>query len=201
MLPFLLALFLFFSLPFSLAFATNASAAPVQFGHWGTSFHVEVNGQISEYRHRYGKVESSECVDQIVNGTRVPCTFSLGAVCTVVPFHTIIINLNNGVIDDISFDDDCSLCGNDYCVDGNCAQEVSKCTSQSLYDATNTASLTDCDFKVYVSWSGTDADGVYLSSSGRRLSQFRRWSLNAVYNQASDFDTGSIPITPPSQYD
>jgi len=53
--------------------------------------------------------------------------------------------------------------------------------------------------QIYVSWAGTDSEGTYLSSSGRRLSQFRRWSLNAVYNQATSFDVGTLPTLPPEE--
>ena len=44
---------------------------------------------------------------------------------------------------------------------------------------------TDCDLKIYVSWFGTDKDGNYLISAGKRLSAFRSWSLKSAYESAS----------------
>jgi hypothetical protein len=104
--------------------------------------------------------------------------------------------MTNGVIDYLDFDDDCSLCSNDYCIDGNCAQKVTDCTSFNGVTGSGSTPNTDCSFKLYVSWSGTDAQGTYLASAGRRLSQFRRWSLNSVYNQASSFSIDQLPVVP-----
>jgi len=159
-----------------------------RFGHISTAFQIEFNGHVSPIKHRYGVIFDNTFY------TNSSGSHFGGFRCVVVPFHTIVIDLSNGVVDSITFDDDCSLCGNDYCVNGNCARDISDCTASS-----SSGAATDCDFKLYVSWSGTDSDGTYLSSSGRRLSQFRRWSLNAVYNQASDFSISDLPIEPPDE--
>lgn len=53
--------------------------------------------------------------------------------------------------------------------------------------------------QLYVSWSGTDSDGIFLSSSGKRLSQFRRWSLSSVYNQATNFNTADLAVVQPAE--
>lgn len=164
--------------------------------HWATGFQVELGGMVSSgYRHRYGMSQTSSCVDSTTGGT---CTTELSTMCTVVPFHTIVIKLSHGTLESITFDDDCSLCDTDYCVDGNCAQDIDTC--EGAANAVSGAS-TDCNFKLYVSWSGTDSEGVYLSSSQRRLSQFRRWSLRSVYNQASSLSLSDLPVASTSGYD
>lgn len=184
----------------------NTTTGWKQLGHIGTQFQVEINGFKTPTRHRYGVRTSDECTPTVdSNGNPIPdpsdpsrdlpCSFG-AAECTVVPFHTIVIHLIQGKIDYIEFDDDNTLCGNDLSIDGNCAIPISTCSSSISYDKTNTAGGTDCDFKVYVSWEGTDSENTFLTSAGRRLSQFRRWSLNAVYNQASNFDSKDLPSVP-----
>lgn len=132
---------------FALLTMQNSFSDP-RWGHIGTTFQVEVNGNKSPVKHRYNTVTSSVCVDRIVNGTRETCELTGGTICAVVPFHTLIIHMKNGVIEEIEFDDDCSLCSADHCVDGNCATDITSCTATSVYDKTNTAGETDCDFKV-----------------------------------------------------
>jgi len=78
----------------------------------------------------------------------IPCAFTGGSVCTVVPFHTIVIHLKQGELDFIEWDDDDSLCNNDHSVDGNCAIEINECRGGQSYSKTNIATSTDCDFKV-----------------------------------------------------
>ena len=175
-------------------------------GHWGTSFQVEINGIISPVQHRYGVTNDINCTDVFDSrGNRVTTECKPISMCTIVPFHTLVVKVDNGVISELEWDEDCSLCSHEYCIDGNnCASELSKCsTNGTVADGTTSTSLqrgasnVDCDFKIYVSWSGTDKDGVYLSSAGRRLSQFRRWSINSLYNQAANLDLSELPIAPP----
>jgi len=176
----------------------NTTNGYAQFGHVGTAFQVELAGFKSPVRHRYKTIQSlSRCVEQ-TDPTK-PCVQETLFTCLVVPFHTIVIKMTNGVIDGIEWDDDDSLCAADASVDGNCGIDITTCVGANTYDAANTAGSTDCDFKIYVSWSGTDSDGTYLSSSERRLSQFRRWSIQSVYNEASQINLNNLPTIPTSQ--
>ena len=124
------------------------------FQHLGSTFQVEFGGIVSDFRHRYGFVQSSECIE--VRDPNKPndltnCEFGGVAgttVCTIVPFHTIVITLDQGRVVSVEFDDDDSLCDNDHSVDGNCAQDITSCTTSNVYTKGNTAKATDCDFKV-----------------------------------------------------
>lgn len=120
------------------------------FQHIGSTFQVEFGGVVSEYRHRYGYVQSTACIDVIDPVTKkvTDCVFNGGTICTIVPFHTIVITLKQGKVESVEFDDDDSLCNNEHSVDGNCAQEISSCTTSTTYSKDNTAKATDCDFKV-----------------------------------------------------
>jgi len=176
----------------------NSTKGYQQLGHLGTTFQMELNGIQSPYRHRYGVATEFSCLEDPTNPS-APCVGQNAATCLVVPFHTIVIKVDQGVIQEIKWDDDDSLCDNDHSVDGNCGIDINTCHASESYGKENTATSTDCDFKVYVSWSGTDKEGTFLSSSQRRLSQFRQWSLSAVYNQASNFNTGDLPTIPTSE--
>jgi hypothetical protein len=176
----------------------NSTTGYQQLGHLGTTFQLELNGIQSPYRHRYGVATEFSCLEDPTNPS-APCVGQNAATCLVVPFHTIVIRVDQGVIQEIKWDDDDSLCDNDHSVDGNCGIDINTCHASESYGKENTATSTDCDFKIYVSWSGTDKEGTFLSSSQRRLSQFRQWSLSAVYNQASNFNTGDLPTIPTSE--
>jgi hypothetical protein len=180
---------------FSLCSAFNDST----WRHIDTAFQVEVNGLSSGVKHRYSTSTGSGYVFPTINGTvdRSQQVQLDASTCIVVPFWTIVLNVDQGTLTSVEFDDDCSLCDTDHCVDGNCAQEVTSCSGQVQYE--NQFSTTaDCDFKLYVAWSGTDSDGNYLSSASRRLSQFRRWSIRSAYNSASQINGDALGLAPPS---
>jgi len=106
--------------------------------------------------------------------------------CTmVVPFWNIIIDVDGGTPIDMRWDDDCSLCDSDHCIDGNCAVDITACT---IYGGD-----TNCDIKVYVAWAGTDADGFYFTSQDRTLSSFRQWSITGAFNSATNFLPNTLP--------
>mmetsp|Transcript_9032 Transcript_9032/g.14794 ORF Transcript_9032/g.14794 Transcript_9032/m.14794 type:complete len:221 (+) Transcript_9032:321-983(+) len=91
----------------------------------------------------------------------------------VVSFLTVVINLDKGNVTDMRWDDDCSACSNSACVDGNCAVDfTTECP----------VNPSACDPKVYIAWSGTDRQGRFMTSSGNVPSQFRFYSIGAVWN-------------------
>lgn len=49
-------------------------------------------------------------------------------------------------------------------------------------DADCAADPTQCQLTVYVSWTGTDKNGNYLTSSSRRFSLFSAYSVNSYFN-------------------
>ena len=90
-----------------------------------------------------------------------------------------------GVPTAMTWDDDCTLCSSDHCVDGNCAVDFNQCT--------NYGGSTNCDVKVYVAWAGTDVDGFYFTSQDRTLSSFRQWSITGAFNSATNFLPNALP--------
>jgi len=101
-----------------------------------------------------------------------------GAGKLTVPFWTLVIELADGLVSTITWDDSCPLCdSSDLCVEGrNCGVLHTSCG--------NTASDDNCNLQIYVAWFGTDVDGRYLTSSDKRLSRFRSGSLRGAYDSA-----------------
>jgi len=104
---------------------------------------------------------------------------------TVVPFWTAIITMDNGRPTSITWDDGCYGCDGAHCVDQTCSVDFADCYSP----ATNI----DCDIKVYLGWFGTDSNGQYLISAGKRLSQFRQYSIAAAANSAAQTGSDLLP--------
>jgi len=100
---------------------------------------------------------------------------------------TAIIILDSGIPTDIQWDDGCYGCSGDACIDSTCGV--------GLYD-TCWIGETDCSVKIYVGWFGTDDNDVYLTSSGKRLSRFREFSLNTAFNSATNTLNNNLPNPP-----
>ncbi len=121
--------------------------------------HIEINGTASE----------------LLQARQGPIT---------IPYWTITAQTENGVLSDAApfvWDNQgegCyGGCPESDCLDGFCGVDVSIC-GDDVGD-------TDCDLKIYLGWYGTDADGNYLTSASKRLSNFRSWSLEGVFASAT----------------
>lgn len=126
----------------------------------------------------------------------------------VYPFLTAIMDVDNGVIKGITWDDACVFCGGTECVENtynfngmpqnqssagqntrSCFVSTEDCNSLL---ATNSSS-TVCDLTLYTVWSGTDANGIALQSQAYRFSAFPAQELSdritqlLVPDAAADF--------------
>lgn len=108
----------------------------------------------------------------------------------VVPYWTIISDVRDGVVNDLSWDDGCFFCDSEYCITDTCAVPTDQCVDTH---ATTTGASTDCDIKIYFGWFGTDKDGRYMISASKRLSAFRKYSVKSIYNDAADYSSGIDP--------
>eukprot|EP00483_Globobulimina_turgida_P001596 UN01598 len=96
---------------------------------------------------------------------------------------SVVIILDQGKVDEVLWDNGCYSCGEENCVEGNCAMSHKDCEP-----GTN-----KCDFSAYISWYGTDANGRYLLSAGQRLSQFQSVSAKSYYDYVrNNLDTDVI---------
>lgn len=132
---------------------------------------VEVGGQVSARKLR-GHVNSDD-------PTRMDY---------IVPFYTVIVKLRSGKVVDISWDEGCFGCSGDKALDHEqeCKKFGASCKGcDCALDRRTDCEKYDCDLKVYISWIGTDSNGDYLTSAGRRLSQFAEYSVSDVVEDAS----------------
>lgn len=100
----------------------------------------------------------------------------------VFPYLTAIINVQDGVVRGISWDDACVFCGSNRCVENTYdfsgqqafpREPTTGCylTKQECSDIHSKGGNT-CDLTLYVVWTGTDANGNYFTSSSKRFSAF-----------------------------
>eukprot|EP00753_Platysulcus_tardus_P016467 PLAT5741.1.p1 GENE.PLAT5741.1~~PLAT5741.1.p1 ORF type:complete len:210 (+),score=50.46 PLAT5741.1:56-685(+) len=95
---------------------------------------------------------------------------------SVVSVLTAIVTVDKGTVINVSWDNGCYACDADVpsqCVAGlDCGGNANQCDKGS------------CDPRVYVVWSGTDADGNFFTSSRLRFSRFQSYSVRSLYKAA-----------------
>jgi hypothetical protein len=128
------------------------------FGEWwlddaveDTFVRVEVGGKTSHWRRR---------------------GMGLGNNKKIVPFWTVIVELDQGQVRKLQWDDGCYGCDESSCIDSHaCGEHYLACTSEK-----------DCDLKIFMGWYGTDVSGNYLTSASKRLSRFRDYALKEAFD-------------------
>eukprot|EP00804_Cyclotella_cryptica_P014456 CCRYP_004784-RB/>CCRYP_004784-RB protein AED:0.32 eAED:0.32 QI:669/1/1/1/0.5/0.66/3/606/213 len=103
----------------------------------------------------------------------------------VYPYLTAIIDVRDGVISGIAWDDACIFCEHSRCLpnaynfDGSVAtnEQISQPTDGCYFTrdecvALHSGGADDCDLKLYVVWTGTAVGGKVLLSSDSRFSAF-----------------------------
>jgi hypothetical protein len=114
----------------------------------------------------------------------------------VYPHLTAILDVKDGIILGISWDDSCLFCGKSECeentydfngVMGNedqFNQPTKGCwIPKELCEQYLLEGRTDCDLILYVVWTGTDSDGAVLQSSAYRFSAFPAQELTDRFSQ------------------
>ncbi|KAL7534151.1 hypothetical protein ACHAXR_005674 [Thalassiosira sp. AJA248-18] len=103
----------------------------------------------------------------------------------IFPYLTAIIDVRDGVVRGIAWDDACIFCEKKQCLANTYNLNGSVATSAQIKQSVNGCYLdkiecqgfmadgsNKCDLKLYVVWTGTDADGKVLLSSDSRFSMF-----------------------------
>ncbi|GAX23050.1 hypothetical protein FisN_15Hh050 [Fistulifera solaris] len=103
----------------------------------------------------------------------------------VFPYLTAIIDVKDGMVRGVTWDDSCVFCSSDKCpeitYDFNGVQQTQATSGQPTRgceiteDECNVLASegkTLCDLTIYVVWTGTDANGVAFQSSASRFSRF-----------------------------
>ena len=129
----------------------------------------------------------------------------------IYPHLTAIIDVTNGVVNGITWDDACVFCGNNRCRENTLdftghVCEDNMCLERKLINGNITYQNTtvgptkgcyfkkieceeivrrggsDCDLTLYVAWTGTDSSGRGLFSSTSRFSAFTQKSLQDQFS-------------------
>jgi len=111
----------------------------------------------------------------------------------LVGSRAITVNMEQGVITHLYWDDSCSGCLEDRCLEDSCSSAIHE-FSQACDDIN--ALEEDpyrCGIKIYVAWKGTDKNNNTLESYTKVPSRFQKYSFIAnAYDAASGFATDFI---------
>lgn len=119
----------------------------------------------------------------------------------IFPFLTAVVDVENGIVLGVAWDDACVFCSKSRCMenmynfDGVSASELGvKSPSKGCYftqeecNKIHAEGGTDCDVTLYVVWTGSDKDGKSFQSSGKRFSAFPPGKLqDRLLNQLPSF--------------
>lgn len=107
----------------------------------------------------------------------------------IYPFLTAIINVDNGVVTGITWDDACVFCPNRDCdeitydYNGDLqTQQTSGQPSAGCFLETSSCKDRACDLLLYVVWTGTDSGGRAFQSSAYRFSAFPKQDWGDTVN-------------------
>lgn len=111
----------------------------------------------------------------------------------IVPYWSLVIDVDHGVVTGLSWDNSCGDCTQRQCVaNQQCGMKQTECvgTEEGL----------SCDLKFYVAWRGTDVDGKYMTSVNSSIRNFRLFSFSFLFDYAartSRVVTENLPDTFP----
>ena len=105
------------------------------------------------------------------------------------PVYTLIVFLNEGRVESIQWDEGCFFCSGG--VTAPCRYSSLNTTANATFEVSGyQACASDetvcdqeegaCDLKLYITWTGTDSQGVYLESANLRFSRFRSFGLPGI---------------------
>jgi len=127
----------------------------------------------------------------------------------VVPLASLVAVMNNGTLENLVWDNQCQTCPtlSDECVAGRLSLTMASASSTQQYLTENPNSkLTDnsicsvpytdcaptnstginCDFRILLTWMGTDSNGKRLTSSSLRLTQFSGQSVGSMWDSVAN---------------
>jgi len=109
----------------------------------------------------------------------------------IVPYWVAIVIMKDGIPSRIDWDDGCYGCSDDECVADTCGIGLDQCPDSRIEQTG-----IDCDIKVYIGWFGTDTDGQYLISAGKRPSRFKQYSISDAVSGAALTAYDNLPDAP-----
>jgi len=112
----------------------------------------------------------------------------------LVGSRAITIEMEEGIIKRLYWDDGCTACPETKCLESGCSSLITSDISPACHDP---HSLKEdpyrCGIKIYVAWKGTDQDNHTLESYGSLPSRFQKYSFIAsAYDAAAGFTSDFI---------
>lgn len=117
----------------------------------------------------------------------------------IFPHLTAIIDLNDGEVEGIAWDDACVFCGRKSCVEntydfnGNQRSELKEPTKGCFMTKTECDEIISanptsrqCDLSLFVVWTGDDKSGNVMSSSSSRFSAFAPQHIEDAWKEKLD---------------
>jgi len=106
----------------------------------------------------------------------------------LVGSRAIIVVLDQGTVVDAYWDDSCSACSEQYCIEGSCSSVISKIKPPCHDKDSLLEDPFRCGVKIYVAWKGTDENNQTLTSYTSVPSRFEKYSFIATaYDAAAGF--------------
>ena len=102
---------------------------------------------------------------------------------------SLVINMENGVIKNFEWSNGCynSDCDINNCKETNGTFNDTTYVEQNCYVGDCSSTSTQCDTKVYVTWTGDDNKNRNCISDNYRISHFTGYSINSLLQSAYTF--------------
>lgn len=151
---------------------------------WVSASHLEHHGNAFP-------LNCADSSDMEARGHLVSCPQIFATEQLIAPMLNIIVNLWDGKIHSFAWDYGCLACGPTSCVQSSMSLENGR-PSNDIFEAGVCARDSagcevdkSCDLKLYVTWAGTDRNGLHARSANMRLSRFQGSTIRSMWETAS----------------
>lgn len=94
-----------------------------------------------------------------------------------IPYFTVLILMDKGIPTDMQWDEGCSSCSPDVCINGTtCGTR----TNLEIEKRNEQCSKIDCNIKVFVAWTGRDKEDGACRSAASMPSKFHQYSVTPL---------------------
>merc|ERR1719350_300648 len=139
-----------------------------------------------------------DCTDQGDMDARqgmVSCPQAIASRSHVADHISAVINLEEGKVHSIVWDNGCSACGGPILDNPRCLRNSQQLHPGTYIEgpeltgdgvcATDRCEAAGCDLNVFVTWAGTDSEGNHLLSAGQRISLFEGATFSSMVSGGS----------------
>jgi len=111
----------------------------------------------------------------------------------LVGSRAITVVLEEGIMKEAYWDDSCSGCSDELCLEDSCSSVISEIRPECLDVKSLEEDPYRCGIKIYVAWTGTDHNNKTLQSYTSVPSRFQKYSfIFSAYDAAAGFSSDFI---------